>query len=236
MSKSLDKCPKCGGRRIPVTSDMDGCDCTGGMQCIRRQLAAMTAERDAANKRAETAEGAYAELARRITGEADGNTHQAVMNTARELVEHYDWPRCETCQCELQDGGDGVGMTCPLCSSHEAKEKAEAALAVMTRQVQEWNAAVEKVIGRRPQTGIDIPTRATALLDRLARAEAVVAKYCTADGVPATDMMRVWKRYSDGEIEDGTVALCRVNYEGGWDGIEHWYSNRAAAEATRSKP
>lgn len=30
-----------------------------------------------------------------------------------------NWPRCEVCCCELQDGGEGVGYRCPLCDARD---------------------------------------------------------------------------------------------------------------------
>ena len=46
-------------------------------------------------------------------------------------------------------------------------ERAEAACAVMAREIETWNASVAAIIGRQPVTGIDVPKCAREMLDEL---------------------------------------------------------------------
>ena len=56
-----------------------------------------------------------------------------------------------------------------LAAERAAREAAEAACAAMAEQVRKWNESVETVIGRQPDTGIEISTLGRPLLDELAR-------------------------------------------------------------------
>jgi len=56
-----------------------------------------------------------------------------------------------------------------LAAEKQAREAAEAACAAMAEQVRKWNESVETVIGRQPDTGIEISTLGRPLLDELAR-------------------------------------------------------------------
>jgi len=58
----------------------------------------------------------------------------------------------------LTDANGGIALV-------ERLEKAEAACAVMARQIEAWNASVAAIIGRQPVTGIDVPKAAMEMLD-----------------------------------------------------------------------
>ena len=60
-------------------------------------------------------------------------------------------------------------LTAQLAAERAAREAAEAACAAMAEQVRKWNESVETVIGRQPDTGIEISTLGRPLLDELAR-------------------------------------------------------------------